>query len=40
MALTETSEWKALQQHYEGEAQLFRVRKFFEQDANRFSKFR
>ena len=40
MVLTEKAEWKALQKHYEGEAQLFRVRKLFEDDPNRFDKFR
>ena len=40
MSLTEKAEWKTLRQHYEAEAQLYRVRKLFESDANRFSKFR
>ena len=38
--LTEKPEWKKLQQHYESEAKSFHMRKLFQDDANRFSKFR
>jgi len=37
--LTEKAEWKKLQQHYDGEAKTFHIRKLFEDDSNRFNKF-
>ena len=40
MSLIEKAEWKKLQGHYEGTAKDLHMRKLFDDDANRFSKFR